>query len=156
MAGSLNKVTLIGNVGKDPEVRSTQDGREVASFPLATSESWKDKSGERKERTEWHRVVIFSQPLVTIIKNYVHKGSKLYIEGALHTRKWSDQNGVEKYTTEVVLQAYTGTLVMLDNKGGSHQGHAANDGAVSDRAPSHLESTKDEYVAEQIDDEIPF
>ncbi len=153
MAGSLNKVTLIGNVGKDPEIRSTQDGREVASFPLATSESWKDKSGERKERTEWHRVVIFSQPLVTIIKNYVHKGSKLYLEGSLHTRKWSDQNGVEKYTTEVVLQAYSGTMVMLDSKGG---GHSANDTHTSEKSPSHLESHKDEYVAEQIDDEIPF
>lgn len=158
MAGSLNKVTLIGNVGKDPEIRSTQDGREVASFPLATSESWKDKSGERKERTEWHRVVIFSQPLVTIIKNYVHKGSKLYIEGALHTRKWSDQNGVEKYTTEVVLQAYTGTLMMLDSKGGGGSHAHTNDNPASERSPSHLEGTaaKDEYVAEQIDDEIPF
>lgn len=155
MAGSLNKVTLIGNVGKDPEIRSTQDGREVASFSLATSESWKDKSGERKERTEWHRVVIFSQPLVTIIKNYVHKGSKLYLEGSLHTRKWSDQNGVEKYTTEVVLQAYSGTMVMLDSKGGGHSSHA-NDSHTSEKSPSHLESHKDEYVAEQIDDEIPF
>jgi len=157
MAGSLNKVTLIGNVGKDPEIRTTQDGREIASFPLATSETWKDKSGEKKERTEWHRIVIFSQPLVTILKNYVHKGSKLYLEGALQTRKWTDQTGAEKYTTEVVLQAYSGTLMMLDNKGGAAGGYSNNNDIPSERSPSHLESNeKDKFVPEQIDDEIPF
>ncbi len=102
---SLNKVTLIGFVGQDPEIRATQYGREIASFSLATTESWKDKSsGERKEKTEWHKIVVFSQGLTGIIKNYVKKGSKLYIEGSLVTRKWTDKNGVEKYTTEIVLQ----------------------------------------------------
>src|SRR5690554_5862815 len=118
MAGSLNKVILIGNLGRDPEIRTTQDGREIANFSLATKESWKDKvSGERKEKTEWHRVVIFAPGLVSIVKNYVHKGSRLYIEGALQTRKWTDQSGAEKYTTEIVLQAYNSALLLLDGKG---------------------------------------
>lgn len=117
MAGSVNKVILIGNVGKDPEIRSTQDGKEIASLSLATSESWKDKnSGERKEKTEWHRISIFNEGLVKVVKNYVKKGSKLYIEGQLQTRKWTDKDGVEKYSTEVVLQNYGGTLTMLDGK----------------------------------------
>ncbi len=119
MAGSINKVTLIGNVGNEPEIRSTQDGREIANLSIATSESWKDKnSGERKEKTEWHRVVIFNEGLVKIVKNYVHKGSKLYIEGALQTRKWTGSDGVEKYTTEVVLQGFNGNLTMLDGRSG--------------------------------------
>lgn len=156
MVSSLNKVVLIGNVGKEPEIRNTQDGREVASFPLATSENWKDKtSGERRERTEWHRIVIFAQPLINIIKSYVHKGSKLYIEGALHTRKWSDQSGIEKYTTEVVLQSYNSIMMLLDNRAAGHSGVSSEiDGH---REPSHHEPTKGkaEYAAE-IDDEIPF
>ena len=102
---SINKVILVGNVGQDPEIRSTQDGREIANFSIATSESWKDKNtGERKDKTEWHRVAVFSQGLVTIIKNYVKKGTKLYIEGAIQSRKWTDNQGVEKTTTEIVLQ----------------------------------------------------
>lgn len=117
MVGSINKVILVGNVGKDPEIRSTHDGKEIANFPLATSESWRDKqTGERKDKTEWHRIVIFNEGLVNIIKNYVHKGSKLYIEGSLHTRKWNDHSGVEKYTTEIVLQGYNCTLTILDSK----------------------------------------
>lgn len=117
MAGSVNKVILVGNVGKDPEIRSTQDGREIANLSLATSESWKDKnSGERKEKTEWHRIVIFNEGLVKVVKNYVKKGAKLYIEGQLQTRKWTDKDGFEKYSTEVVLQNYGGTLTMLDSK----------------------------------------
>lgn len=154
MAGSLNKVILIGNVGKDPEIRSTQDGREIASFSLATSESWKDRnSGERKERTEWHRVVIFSPGLVSVVKNYVKKGSKLYLEGALQTRKWTDQSGQEKYSTEVILQNYNATMVMLDNKAGSGGDHHSND----HRDPHHLES-KDapHFEVANIDDDIPF
>ncbi len=126
MAGSVNKVILVGNLGKDPEIRSTQDGREIASFSIATSETWKDKnSGERKEKTEWHRVVIFSEGLVGVVKNYVKKGSKLYIEGALQTRKWTDKDGHEKYSTEVVLQNFNSTLTMLDGKregGGEYAG----------------------------------
>ena len=111
---SINKVILIGNLGQDPEIRSTQDGGEIASFSMATSESWKDKSGEKKEKTEWHRVVIYSAGLVGIVKNYVEKGSKLYIEGSLQTRKWTDKNGVEKYTTEIVLQNFNSTLQILN------------------------------------------
>lgn len=119
MAGSVNKVILVGNVGKDPEIRRTQDGRPIANLSLATSESWRDKNtGEKKEKTEWHRVVIFSEPLCKVVEQYVKKGSKLYIEGALQTRKWTDQAGVEKYSTEVVLQGYSGSLTMLDGAGG--------------------------------------
>src|SRR3990172_1819699 len=115
MAGSVNKVILVGNVGKDPEIRRTQDGRPIANINLATSESWRDKNtGEKKERTEWHRVVIFNENLCKVVEQYVKKGSKLYIEGQLQTRKWTDQAGVEKYSTEVVLQAFNGTLTMLD------------------------------------------
>ena len=107
MAGSLNKVTLIGNLGKDPEIRTTNDGRELANFSLATSESWKDKvTGEKKDKTEWHRVVVFNEGLVRVIKSYVKKGSKLYIEGQLQTRKWVDNENQERYTTEIVLQNY--------------------------------------------------
>jgi single-strand DNA-binding protein len=113
---SINKVILVGNVGQEPEIRNTQDGREIASFSIATTESWKDKnSGEKKEKTEWHRIVIFSPNLVSVVKLYVKKGSKLYIEGAIQSRKWKDNAGVEKYTTEVVLQQYNSTLQILSN-----------------------------------------
>jgi single-strand DNA-binding protein len=123
MAGSVNKVILIGNVGKDPEIRRTQDGRPIANLTLATSETWRDKgTGEKKEKTEWHRVVIFSEPLCKVVEQYVKKGAKLYIEGALQTRKWQDQAGVEKYTTEVVLQGFGGTLTMLDSRQGAGGG----------------------------------
>ena len=118
MAGSLNKVTLIGNLGKDPEIRTTSDGRELANFSIATSESWKDKvTGERKDKTEWHRVVVFNEGLVRVIKSYVKKGSKLYIEGQLQTRKWVDNDNQERYTTEIVLQNYNSSLILLDSKG---------------------------------------
>jgi single-strand DNA-binding protein len=123
MAGSVNKVILIGNVGKDPEIRRTQDGRPIANITLATSETWRDKnSGEKKEKTEWHRVVIFSEPLCKVVEQYVKKGAKLYIEGALQTRKWTDQAGVEKYSTEVVLQGFGGQLTMLDSRQGAGGG----------------------------------
>jgi single-strand DNA-binding protein len=126
MAGSVNKVILVGNVGKDPEIRRTQDGRPIANLSLATSETWRDKAtGEKKEKTEWHRVVIFSEPLCKVVEQYVKKGSKLYIEGALQTRKWTDQSGAEKYSTEVVLQGYGGTLTMLD---GATGGRGASSG----------------------------
>jgi single-strand DNA-binding protein len=119
MAGSVNKVILVGNVGKDPEIRRTQDGRPIANLSIATSESWRDKAtGEKKEKTEWHRVVIFSEPLCKVVEQYVKKGAKLYIEGALQTRKWTDQAGVEKYSTEVVLQGFNSSLTMLDGAGG--------------------------------------
>ena len=115
MAGSVNKVTLIGNLGRDPEVRSTQDGMKIVNLSLATSENWKDRnSGERRERTEWHRVVIFNENLARVAEQYLRKGSKIYVEGQLQTRKWTDQNGQDRYTTEVVLQRYRGELTMLD------------------------------------------
>lgn len=146
MAGSLNKVTLIGNIGGEPEFRATGDGKELATFSLATSDSWKDKAtGERKERTEWHRVVVFSEGLVNVIKNYVHKGSKLFIEGALQTRKWTDNNGVEKYTTEVILQGYSSQLILLDAKGSKDSANTFNE--RSNNNPEHNN---------EIDDEIPF
>src|ERR1700675_1466615 len=120
MAGSVNKVILVGNLGRDPEIRSTQDGLRIANLNLANSESWRDRtSGERKERTEWHRVVIFNERLVEIAEKYLRKGSKIYVEGALQTRKWTDNAGVEKYSTEVVLQRFRGELTMLDGAGGA-------------------------------------
>lgn len=127
MAGSVNKVILVGNLGRDPEIRSMQSGEEIAQLSLATSETWRDKaSGERKERTEWHRVVIFNENLVKVAKQYLKKGSKVYIEGSLQTRKWTDKDGAEKYTTEVVLQRFRGELTMLDGRegggGGSYGG----------------------------------
>jgi single-strand DNA-binding protein len=116
---SVNKVILVGNVGQDPELRATTDGKEIANFSIATTESWKDKNtGEKKEKTEWHRVVVFSQGLVGIVKNYVKKGSKLYIEGQLQTRKWTDNNGVDKYSTEIILQNFNSTLQIV---GGGEQ-----------------------------------
>ena len=120
MAGSINKVILVGNLGRDPEIRSTNDGMRIANLALATSETWRDRnSGERKERTEWHRVVIFNERLVEVVEKYVKKGSKLYIEGALQTRKWTDQQGQERYSTEVVLQGFNSALTMLDSRGGA-------------------------------------
>ena len=146
MVNSINKVILVGNVGRDPEIRTTQDGKEIASITLATSESWKDKmSGERKERTEWHRISVFSDGLVNVIKNYVKKGSKLYIEGTLQTRKWVDNNGVERYTTEIVLQGFSSVLLMLDGNRGNGDGHS-----------NGSSSSNGSFNAEEIDDEIPF
>ena len=151
MAGTLNKVTLIGNVGKDPEIRSTQDGKEIASFSIATSDVWRDKSsGEKRERTEWHKIVVFVPQLVTLVRNYIHKGSKIYIEGALQTRKWTDNNGVEKFTTEIVLQGFGGTLTLLDSRNansGASEGNSDN----SDSRP-----TAPAFSASDIDDDIPF
>jgi len=119
VAGSINKVILVGNLGNDPDVRTMQSGSKVCNLSIATSESWKDRNtGERKERTEWHRVVIFNEPIAKVAENYLRKGSKVYLEGQLETRKWTDQSGVEKYTTEVVLRPYTGQLTMLDSAGG--------------------------------------
>src|SRR5436305_274770 len=128
MAGSVNKVILVGNLGADPEIRRTQDGRPIANLRVATSESWRDKAtGERKEKTEWHRVVIFSEGLCRVAEQYLKKGAKVYIEGQLQTRKWQDQSGQDKYSTEVVLQGFNSVLTMLDGRGG-----AAGGGALSD------------------------
>jgi single-strand DNA-binding protein len=159
MAGSVNKVILIGNLGRDPEVRATQDGREIANLSLATAETWRDKqSGERKERTEWHRVVVFNEGLVNIAKNYLKKGSKVYIEGQLQTRKWTDQQGVEKYTTEVVLQNYNGTLTMLDGKKeeGGTSGSSYDDGYYNSQAQQAASSPRAASSAPELDDDIPF
>ena len=118
MAGSVNKVILVGNLGADPDIRRTQDGRPICNLSVATSESWKDRnSGERRERTEWHRVVIFNEGLCRIAEQYLRKGSKVYLEGQLQTRKWQDQSGQDRYSTEVVLQGFNGNLTMLDNRG---------------------------------------
>jgi single-strand DNA-binding protein len=123
MAGSVNKVILIGNLGADPEIRRTQDGRPICNLRIATSENWRDKNtGERREKTEWHRVVIFSEPLCKVAEQYLRKGSKVYVEGQLQTRKWEDQNGQEKFSTEVVLQGFSGTLTMLDGRAGGAGG----------------------------------
>lgn len=127
MAGSINKVILVGNLGKDPEVRQTQDGRPIVNMSIATSDTWKDRNtGERREKTEWHRVVIFSEGLARVAEQYLRKGSKVYLEGQLQTRKWQDQNGQDRYSTEVVLQNYGGTMVMLDGRSGG--GGAGGDG----------------------------
>lgn len=162
MAGSINKVILVGNVGNEPEIRQTQDGREIANLSIATSESWRDKNtGEKREKTEWHRVVAFSDGLVKVIKNYVHKGSKLYIEGQLQTRKWTAQDGTDKYTTEVVLQGYNGNLTMLDSKGSSGGGNYANNNQGSNNAPAFGQvpggnQSQQSAPAPELDDEIPF
>jgi len=156
MAGSINKVILVGNLGKEPEVRSMQDGREVCNLTIATSESWKDKNtGERKEKTEWHRVVIFNEGLVRVAKSYLHKGSKVYIEGQLQTRKWTDNTGVEKYSTEVVLQGFSSNLTMLDGK---NSGGASNDGGYGQDAgyQGNAAPQRARVAEAELDDEIPF
>ncbi len=133
MAGSVNKVILVGNLGRDPEVRTTQDGTKIINFPVATSESWRDKqSGERREKTEWHRVVIFNDRLGEVAERYLRKGSKIYIEGALQSRKWTGNDGQERYTTEVVLQKFRGELTMLDTRGGGGDGGGGNFDAPDD------------------------
>jgi single-strand DNA-binding protein len=133
MAGSLNKVTLIGNLGRDPEMRSTQDGNRIATFTVATSDTWRDRnSGERKERTEWHRIVIFNERLAEIAEKYLRKGAKVYLEGALQTRKWTDQGGQERTTTEIVLPKFRGELTMLDGAAGSRGGNAGGGPAMDD------------------------
>jgi single-strand DNA-binding protein len=137
MAGSVNKVILVGNLGRDPEVRSTQDGRKIVNFSLATSENWKDKSsGERREKTEWHRVVIFNENLASVAERFLKKGSKVYVEGQLQTRKYTDQSGQEKYSTEVVLQNFRGELTLLDSRGAGGGGAGADDYAAEPAAAS--------------------
>jgi len=164
MAGSVNKVILIGNLGADPEVRRLQDGRPVANLRIATSESWRDKAtGERKEKTEWHRVVIFNEGLAKIAEQYLKKGAKVYIEGQLQTRKWTDQQGVEKYSTEVVLQGFNSALTMLDRAGGGAGGGGFGDdnndfGASrpAARQPAMAGGGGGDGKRGDLDDEIPF
>jgi len=157
MAGSVNKVILVGNLGRDPEIRTLNSGDRVANLNLATSETWRDKStGERKERTEWHRVVIFNENLVKVAENYLKKGSKVYIEGSLSTRKY-EQGGVEKYTTEVVLQRFRGELTMLDGRGegggGGSSGDDYGDFGGGSGGPARMSGPKQDFP---LDDDIPF
>jgi len=164
MAGSVNKVILVGNLGKDPEIRRTQDGRPIANLSVATSESWRDKAtGERKEKTEWHRVVIFNEGLCKVAEQYLKKGAKVYIEGQLQTRKWTDQSGVEKYSTEVVLQGFNSNLTMLDGRSaGSAGGSSGSDdqggdfgvGGSSSAAPRRAVAAGSRNS--DMDDDIPF
>jgi single-strand DNA-binding protein len=164
MAGSVNKVILVGNLGRDPEIRSTQDGTRVANLSVATSESWRDKSsGERRERTEWHRVVVFNDHLVGVCEKYLKKGSKIYIEGALQTRKWTDQSGAEKYTTEVVLQKFRGELTMLDGRSGGGAGDSddagggfSDSGGGGSSGPSRMGRAPAGAGGGDLDDDIPF
>jgi single-strand DNA-binding protein len=157
MAGSINKVILVGNLGFDPEVRATQDGREIVNLRIATSESWKDRAtGERKEKTEWHRVVIFNENLGRVAKEYLRKGSKVYVEGQLQTRKWTDKDGQEKYSTEVVLQNFNGNLTLLDSKGGSGERSGGGDEYNQDRGYSNAAPQRARVAEAALDDEIPF
>ncbi len=153
MAGSVNKVILVGNLGRDPEVRQTQDGRPVVNLSVATSETWKDRqSGERRERTEWHRVVIFNEHLADIAQRYLHKGSKVYLEGQLQTRKWTDQSGQERYTTEVVINRFRGDLTMLDGRG---DGGARDHGGGQPAGPAGGDDAGGASGGD-LDDDIPF
>ena len=160
MAGSVNKVILVGNLGKDPEVRHTQDGKAIVNLRIATSESWRDKSsGERKERTEWHNVVIFSEGLVKIAEQYLKKGSTVYIEGQLQTRKWTDKDGIERYSTDIVLQNFNSTLTMLGGRPGGSSGEGAGQGDDFGQAspmdrPRAAAKPKD--FNRDLDDEVPF
>ena len=159
MAGSVNKVILVGNLGRDPEIRTTQDGLKVANLSLATSDSWRDKNtGERKERTEWHRVVIFNERLVDVVEKYLRKGSKLYVEGALQTRKWTDNSGQERYTTEIVLQRFRGELTMLDGaRGGAGGGEGAGpDDTGGGSGGGTGGGGRRSGSGQDLDDEIPF
>ena len=155
MAGSVNKVILVGNLGRDPEVRHTQDGHPIINLSLATSEQWRDRgTGERRERTEWHRVVIFNENLGKVAQDYLKKGSKIYLEGQLQTRKWQDQSGQDRYSTEVVLQRYRGELQMLDSRGG---GDSVASGAENDQETGGASPAAPPGPAgDDLDDEIPF
>jgi single-strand DNA-binding protein len=165
MAGSINKVILVGNLGKDPEIRRTQDGRAIANLSVATSESWRDKAtGERKEKTEWHRVVIFNEGLAKVAEQYLKKGAKVYVEGQLQTRKWTDQSGVEKYSTEVVLQGFNSNLTMLDGRSGGGGGGGFADDNGGDFGAAGPSSAPQRRMApaggggrgNDMDDDIPF
>ncbi|WP_375649878.1 single-stranded DNA-binding protein [Bartonella sp. OT172YNZD] len=168
MAGSLNKVILIGNLGADPEIRRLNSGDQVANLRIATSESWRDRNtNERKERTEWHNIVIFNENLVKVAEQYLKKGSKIYIEGQLQTRKWQDQNGNDRYTTEVVLQKYRGELQMLDGRGaaggeqgasqgGSYSGSFADSNSNQRNTFSQNNNQLGESFSHKLDDDVPF
>ena len=170
MAGSVNKVILVGNIGKDPEIRSTQSGGKIANLTLATSETWNDKgTGERKEKTEWHRVVVFNDRLVDVVERFVKKGRKLYVEGSLQTRKWTDQSGQEKYTTEVVVDRFRGDITLLDSNRGGDEGGAGmgGEGGYAPRQPARQPARSggaggggapawEPNRSGDLDDDIPF
>jgi single-strand DNA-binding protein len=163
MAGSINKVILVGNLGKDPEIRHTQNGDKIANFSIATSESWKDKnSGERKERTEWHRIVVFNEHLADVVEKYLTKGSKVYVEGQLQTRKWQDQSGNDRYSTEIVLQRFRGELQMLDSRADSTGGgeRRGTSGGARDQdnggGGSEASGQGGSDFSRDLDDDIPF
>ncbi len=167
MAGSVNKVILLGNLGRDPDIRATQDGNKIVNLSIATSERWKDRnSGEQREKTEWHRVVIFNENLARIAEQYLRKGSNVYIEGQLQTRKWTDQQGIEKYTTEVVLSRFKGELTLLGNRGDvqqiSDEGTQTDPFHSSQEAPQFNSSIEQSQISGQLppmndlDDDIPF
>lgn len=157
MAGSVNKVILVGNLGRDPEVRTLNSGDRVASFTMATSETWKDRtSGERREKTEWHRVSIFNDNLVKVAENYLKKGSKIYLEGALQTRKYTDAAGVEKQATEIVLQKFRGELTMLDGRSDGEGGRREGDAGGYESGPRAGAAAPKETFSADLDDEIPF
>jgi single-strand DNA-binding protein len=163
MAGSVNKVILIGNLGADPEIRRTQDGRPIANLRVATSDTWRDKAtGERREKTEWHRVVIFNEGLCKIAEQYLKKGSKVYLEGALQTRKWQDKEGQDRYSTEVVLQGFNSQLTMLDRAGSGGASGGGDDfgssgpGMARERKPAMAGAAAGGGKRDDMDDEIPF
>ncbi|MCZ4273138.1 single-stranded DNA-binding protein [Maritalea porphyrae] len=162
MAGSVNKVILVGNLGADPEVRNTQDGRPIVNLRIATSERWRDKSsGEQREKTEWHRVVIFNEGLCRVAEQYLRKGSTVYIEGQLQTRKWQDQDGNDKYSTEIVLQGFNSTLTMLggrsDNEGSSNYGGGARSGGAGNGGGGgRPQASAPAFDSGGMDDDIPF
>src|SRR4029077_11551732 len=164
MAGSVNKVILVGNLGADPEIRRTQDGRPIVNLRLATSETWRDKAtGERRERTEWHRVVIFNETLAKVAEQYLKKGSKIYVEGQLQTRKWQEQHGHDRYSTEVVLQGFSSQLTMLDRAGGGGGGLGSDDsgsnfGSFGGRGPERQPAVAGAGAGmrEDMNDEVPF
>lgn len=161
---SVNKVILIGNVGKDPEIRTMNNGNEVALFSLATSEYWKDKTtGEKKDKTEWHRIVVYSQGLVNIVKNYVKKGTKLYVSGSIQTRKWVDAQGLDKHATEIILQGFTAELQILDPRTNNNSSNNNNNfdeeyynSLDKDNNNKNNNSNSDDFIEEVIDDDIPF
>ena len=164
MAGSVNKVILLGNLGQDPDVRTMQSGKKVATMSLATSDSWKDKdTGEKKEKTEWHRIVVFNEGLIGVVENYIKKGTKLYIEGALQTRKWTDDAGTEKYTTEIVIQGYGGRIDIVSAKGNNQEHLESQDIADNNDASEKKidskddkEKTTDDKSDNLNEEDIPF
>ena len=155
MAGSVNKVIIVGNLGKDPEVRTFPNGGKVCNFPVATSETWRDRnSGEKQERTQWHNIAIFSEPLVNIAERFLKKGSKIYIEGQLETRKWQDNSGADRYSTEVVLRPYRGEIKLLDNKADPENVTSQPSSELLDKSPDPEKATS--FSPDDFDDEIPF